>query len=53
MTRDVKAGEPLSADNVRSVRPAAGLRTDRFAELEGRPFLVDVKAGTPLSLDLL
>lgn len=53
VTRDVRAGDVISRDNVRSVRPAAGLRTDRFAELEGRPFRTDVKAGTPLSLDLL
>ncbi|HWU32884.1 MAG TPA: pseudaminic acid synthase [Marmoricola sp.] len=53
VTRDVKAGELISADNVRSVRPADGLRTDRFDEVVGRPFRVDAVAGTPLSLDLL
>lgn len=53
VTRDVKAGEKVSADNVRSVRPADGMRTDAFTEVEGRPFREDVPAGTPLSWDLL
>ncbi len=53
VSRDVKAGEKVSADNVRSVRPADGMRPDAFAEVEGRPFRADVAAGTPLSWDLL
>lgn len=53
VTRDVRAGEVVSADNVRSVRPADGLPPDSFADLEGRAFRVDVAKGTPMSLDLL
>jgi pseudaminic acid synthase len=53
VSRDVKAGEKVSADNVRSVRPADGMRPDAFGEVEGRPFREDVTAGTPLSWDLL
>ncbi|NUR05493.1 MAG: pseudaminic acid synthase [Nocardioidaceae bacterium] len=53
VTRDVEAGEPVSADNVRSVRPADGLRPDAFDSVEGRTFRVPVAKGTPMSWDLL
>lgn len=53
VSRDVAAGEPVSADNVRSVRPATGMEPDRFSEIAGRPFRADTPAGTPMSLDLL
>lgn len=53
VTRDVRAGERVSADNVRSVRPADGLAPDTFAIVEGRTFSVDAAMGTPLSWDLL
>lgn len=53
VSRDVKAGEKVSADNVRSVRPADGMAPDAFRDIEGRVFREDVAAGTPMSLDLL
>ncbi len=53
VTRDVAAGEAVSADNVRSVRPADGLPPDTFREVEGRRFRAGAAAGTPLSWDLL
>jgi pseudaminic acid synthase len=53
VTRDVRAGELVSADNVRSVRPADGLPPDTFDEIVGRAFSVDAAMGTPMSFDLL
>lgn len=53
VSRDVKAGERVGPDNVRSVRPADGMPPDSFADIEGRTFRVDVPMGTPMSLDLL
>jgi pseudaminic acid synthase len=53
VTRDVKAGEKVAADNVRSVRPAGGLAPDAFASVEGREFRVDTPKGTPLTWDVL
>jgi len=50
---DVRAGDKITADNVRSVRPADGLAPDTFDELEGRVFRVDAAKGTPMSWDLL
>ena len=53
VSRDVKAGETVGPDNVRSVRPADGMAPDSFREIEGRVFREDVAMGTPMSLDLL
>lgn len=53
VTRDVKAGEKVAPDNVRSVRPAGGLAPDDFRKVDGREFRTDAVAGTPLTWDLL
>jgi N-acetylneuraminate synthase len=53
VTRDVKAGEKVAPDNVRSVRPAGGLAPDEYRKVEGREFRKDAVAGTPLTWDLL
>lgn len=53
VTRDVRAGERVSADNVRSVRPTGGLAPDLFGLVEGREFTADVPAGTKLSWDII
>lgn len=53
VTRDVKAGDRVGPDNVRSIRPAGGLAPDEFSVVEGREFRVDAVKGTPLTWDLL
>ena len=53
VVRDTHAGEPVTPDNVRSIRPAGGLPTDLFAVVEGRTFTRDVPRGTALSWDLI
>lgn len=53
VTRDVKAGERVAPDNVRSIRPAGGLMPDEFTKVEGREFRVDAVKGTALTWDLL
>lgn len=53
VTRDVKAGEKVAPDNVRSVRPAGGLPPDAFTSVAGREFRTDTPAGTPLTWDIL
>lgn len=53
VTRDVEVGEVVSEDNVRSVRPTGGLAPDEFELVEGRPFRVAAKLGTPLKWELL
>lgn len=50
---DVAAGDRVSADNVRSIRPAGGLAPQELATVLGRTFARDVPRGTPLSWDLI
>ncbi|MBO1755622.1 pseudaminic acid synthase [Allobranchiibius sp. CTAmp26] len=53
VVQDVKAGDTVTADNVRSIRPANGLPPDDFQNVVGRTFAHDVARGTALSLDLI
>lgn len=53
VTRDVRAGEQVAHDNVRSVRPVGGLPPNDIDLVIGRTFQRDVSAGTPLSWDLV
>jgi N-acetylneuraminate synthase len=48
IVKDVRGGEPLTAENVRSVRPADGLPPKHLAQVLGRRAARDLKAGTPL-----
>ncbi len=51
--RPIAAGEAISADNVRSVRPSFGLPVKTFRELLGRRARTAIDAGTPMSWDLV
>jgi N-acetylneuraminate synthase len=53
VVRDVKAGEPFTADNVRSIRPGYGLHTRHLDEIMGGRAAHDIAAGTPLSWALV
>lgn len=53
VVEDVKAGDAVTAQNVRSIRPANGLAPDEFSRLEGRTFKNDVSKGTAMSWDLV
>ena len=48
IVRDVRAGEPFTEHNVRSVRPSDGLPPKFFRQVLGRLATQDLKAGTPL-----
>jgi N-acetylneuraminate synthase len=50
---DVQAGDVVSPDNVRSIRPAGGLPPDATSLVMGRRFAADVARGTPLAWDLV
>ena len=50
---DIKAGEPLTAKNVRSIRPGYGLLPKHLSEILGRKAKACIKRGTPLNWDLL
>lgn len=53
VVEDVKAGEPVTARNVRSIRPAGGLMPVEIDRVLGKVFRTDVERGTPLTWDLL
>lgn len=50
---DVRAGDAVSTDNVRSIRPSDGLPPDQLPLLLGKRFVADVSAGTPLTPELV
>ncbi len=50
---DVRAGDPVTRQNVRSVRPAGGLPTARLVEILGARFTRDAAAGTPMDYRLI
>lgn len=51
--RDLKAGEVITADAVRSVRPGYGLAPKFLDEVIGKRVVVDVKRNTAVRRDLL
>jgi N-acetylneuraminate synthase/pseudaminic acid synthase len=53
VVKDVKAGEKITPDNVRSIRPAAGLHTMYYDEVLGKTAVCDIAKGTPLSWDII
>lgn len=53
VVKDVKAGEPFTAENVRSIRPGHGLHTRYLPEIIGRRAAYDVVPGTPVQWDMV
>ncbi|HTI87434.1 MAG TPA: pseudaminic acid synthase [Alphaproteobacteria bacterium] len=51
--RDIAAGEALTADNVRIIRPGHGLPPKEFDRVIGRRARARIARGTPLSWDLI
>lgn len=51
ITKDVKEGEILGEDNVRSVRPSDGLSPKEFDKVAGHRFKTALKKGTPLKVE--
>ena len=47
--KDLKAGDVITADAVRSVRPGFGLAPKHLTDLIGKKVLKNVSSNTPLS----
>lgn len=48
VTKDIRAGEVFTPENMRSVRPAFGLHTRFFEEILGKRATRDLEKGTPM-----
>lgn len=53
ISQDIKAGDVLTRENVRAIRPGFGLPTKYFDVLLGKRIVKDVKRGTPVNWELL
>ena len=53
VAEDVRAGEVVNFQNVRSIRPGYGLNAKHYESIQGMVFNRDITIGTPLSFDML
>jgi pseudaminic acid synthase len=53
VVRDIRAGEPLTRENTRSIRPGHGLPPKHLDEVLGRLASRDIDRGTPLAWNLV
>ena len=53
VAEDVKTGDVISEQNVRSVRPGYGMHPKFLPELMGNIFIMDCKKGERMTLDLV
>lgn len=53
VVEDIPAGQMLTAQNIRSIRPGNGLHTKYYEDILGRTAKTDLKKGTPLSWELI
>ncbi len=49
VTKDIRAGEYFTPENMRSIRPGFGLHTKYFEEILGKRAAQDLEMGTPMS----
>lgn len=49
--KDIAAGEVITENNIRSIRPADGLHTRHFYDLLGKKAKVAISRGTPLKME--
>lgn len=53
VAKDVKKGDVITKENVRSVRPGYGLHPKHLTEILGKTFAINVEKGEPFTLSLL
>lgn len=53
VVKDIKKGDPITAENVKSIRPGYGLHPRHLKDVLGRRSAYDLIKGTPLALDML
>lgn len=50
--QDIKRGEVISKENIRSIRPSTGLKPKYYSEILGKRAAMDIPFGTPLTKDM-
>ncbi|WP_202593488.1 pseudaminic acid synthase [Tolumonas lignilytica] len=53
VVKDIKAGESLTPDNIRRIRPGFGLSPSEYENVLGKKASCDIKAGTSLNWSLI
>ncbi len=53
VVKDVKCGEVVSQENVRSIRPRYGLHPKYLCEVFGKKFTKDIKKGSPFYFEMI
>jgi pseudaminic acid synthase len=53
IVNDVKAGEILTEENVRSIRPGFGIHPKYYNEVLGKKAKINIDRGTPMSFDFI
>ena len=53
VVRDIKEGELLTPDNIRSIRPGDGLHTKHYEEILGKKAVRSLQKGTPLAWEMI
>ena len=53
IVKDVKSGEKITNENVRSIRPGFGMHPKHFSNIIGKKINKDADKGTPLSFNLI
>lgn len=53
VVQDIKKGELLTEENVRSIRPGHGLSPKYLPQVLGQAAICDIKRGTPLQFELI
>ena len=53
VVQDVKEGDVITKENIRSIRPGYGLHPKYYNKILGKKFVLNIKKGTPLSLAII
>lgn len=53
IVKDVKSGDKISNENVRSIRPGFGMHPRHLSEIINKEFTKNIEKGTPMSFDLI
>lgn len=52
-TNDIKKGEKITAENVRSIRPSNGISCKHYKDIIGKKARTDIPFGTPLNFEMI